>query len=259
YSIAASLLAAPDLRRALGTFTPYAVAAGVVVAGTGIVNAILELANPADLVETGYGLVLLAKSAAFVAMASLGLLHFLWRRRPRVPEAAVRRPLRVEAVVATVALVLATLLVGFPNPPREAGATADELTTTDPVLAELGDRDALSVADASGPFVVGLTILPPKPGSAEVRVQVLGVDPGDGLRNARVTGSSGSATVDVPLEGRVAWVASPAMPPSRRPVIGASRSRSTRTVVRSRSRRPFRYRRPTAHSPSAGRSPPRRA
>ena len=201
YAIAASLLAAPDLRRALGTFTPYAVAAGVVVAGTGIVNAILELANPADLVETGYGLVLLAKSAAFVAMASLGLLHFLWRRRPRVPEAVVRRPLRVEAVVATVALVLATLLVGFPNPPREAGATADELTTTDPVLAELGDRDALSVADASGPFVVGLTILPPKPGSAEIRVQVLGVDPGDGLRNARVTGSSGSATVDVPLEG----------------------------------------------------------
>ena len=201
YAIAASLLAAPDVRRALGTFTPYAVMAGVIVAGTGIVNAILELADPADLVETGYGLVIVAKSAAFVAMASFGLLHFIWRRRPRVPVATVRLPLRAEATAATVALVFATLLVSFPNPPREAETSAAELTTTDPVLAELGSRDALSIGDASGPFVVGLTILPPKPGPSEIRVQVLGVDPGDGLRNARLRGSSRSATIDVALGG----------------------------------------------------------
>ncbi|MCI0344896.1 MAG: copper resistance protein CopC/CopD [Chloroflexi bacterium] len=201
YAIAASLVAAPDLRRALGAFTPYAVAAGALVAGTGVVNAILELADPADLVETGYGQMIVAKSAAFVAMAGFGLLHFLWRRRPRVPDSTVRLPLRVEATAALTALVLATLLVSFPNPPREAEATAAELTTTDPLLAELGARDALSIADASGPFVVGLTILPPRPGTAEVRVQVLGVDPGDGLRNARLQGSSGPATIDVPLDG----------------------------------------------------------
>jgi putative copper export protein len=200
YAIATSLAAAPDLRRALGTFTPYAVAAGVVVAGTGIVNATLELADPADLVETGYGLALLAKVAAFVVMATFGLMHFVLRRRAWVSEGDVRAPLRVEAVAATVALVLATLLVGFPNPPREAEATAEELTTTDPVLAELGDREALSIAGASGPFVVGLTILPPRPGPAEVRVQVLGVDPGDGLRGARLTGSSASSSVDVQLD-----------------------------------------------------------
>src|SRR5439155_13438670 len=98
---------------------------------------------------------------AFVAMATFGLLHFLWRRRPRVPAAQVRLPLRAEFVAATTALVLATLLVGFPNPPREAEATASELTTTDPLLAALAGKDALSIADASGPFVVGLTILPP--------------------------------------------------------------------------------------------------
>ena len=201
YAIAASLFAAPDLRRALGTFTPYAVAAGAVVAGTGIVNAILELGDPADLVVTGYGLTLVAKSAAFLAMAGLGLTHFMLRRRVRIPAAIVRLPLRAEGIAATTALVLATLLVGFPNPPREAEATAASLTTSDPVIAELGNRDALSVADASGPFVVGLTILPPKPGLAEVRIQVLGVDAGDGLRNARFQGSSGSSTVDVPLDG----------------------------------------------------------
>ena len=199
WAIAASLAAARDLRRALGTFTPYAVAAGAVVAATGIVNAILELADPADLVETGYGLVLLAKTAAFLAMAGLGLTHFLWRRRPKIPEATVRLPLRSEAVAATLALVLATLLVGFPNPPREAEATASELTGTDPVLAELGQREALSIADASGPFVVGLTILPPKPGQAEARVTVLGVDPGDGLRNARLAATSGGQRVESSL------------------------------------------------------------
>ena len=201
YAIAACLLAAPDLRRALGTFTPYAVGAGVAVAGTGVVNAILELDDPAALVETAYGLTLLAKSVAFVAMAGFGLVHFLWRRRVGVPESKVRLPLRAEIIAATTALVLATLLVGFPNPPREAEATAVSLTTTDPVLAELGSRDALSIADASGPFIVGLTILPPKPGSAEIRVQVLGVDAGDGLRNARFKATSGSSSLDVSLEG----------------------------------------------------------
>ena len=199
YAIAASLFAARDLRRALGTFTPYAVVGAVVVALSGLVNAILELADPADLVETGYGLVLLAKSAAFVTMAGFGLLHFVWRRRPAILESRLRLPLRSEAAAATLALVLATLLVSFPNPPREAEATASELTGADPVLADLANRDALSIADASGPFVVGLTILPPKPGQAEARVAVLGVEPGDGLRNARLTASSGNDPVESAL------------------------------------------------------------
>ena len=162
-------------------------------------NAILELADPADLVETGYGLALVAKSAAFITMAAFGTLHFLWRRRTSTPESSLRRPLRAEAIAATMALVLATLLVGFPNPPREAQATASSLTATDPVLAGLGSRDALSIADASGPFVVGLAILPPRPGPAEVRVDVIGVDPGDGLRNARLTASTGSTSLDLLL------------------------------------------------------------
>lgn len=199
YAIAASLLAAPDLRRALGRFTPYAVGAAVLTAATGLVNAVLELADPADLVQTAYGLVLVVKSIAFVLMASFGLLHFAWRRRPATAEPMPRSPLRAEAVAAVVALILATLLVGFPNPPREAEASAASLTTTDPVLAGLGGRDALSIADASGLFIVGLTVLSPRPGPAQIRVQVLGVDAGDGLRNARFTAGSGDASVTIAL------------------------------------------------------------
>lgn len=199
YAIGGSLLAAPNVRRALGAFTPYAVTAAALTAATGLVNAALELADPADLVETGYGLTVLAKVLAFVLMASFGLLHFTMRGRPASAERTLRGPVRGEATAATIALVLATLLVGFPNPPREAAASASELTTIDPVLAELGQRDALSVAGASGPFIVGLTVLPPQPGPAEIRVQVLGVEAGDGLRNARFTASSGATSVDVPL------------------------------------------------------------
>ncbi|MHB8400276.1 MAG: copper resistance CopC/CopD family protein, partial [Candidatus Limnocylindrales bacterium] len=123
YAIAVSLLAAPDLRRALGTFTPYAVVAAVLTAATGLLNAVLELTDPTDLIATAYGLVLVGKSLAFVLMVSFGLLHLIWRRRPATAESTLRRPVRAEATAATVALVLATLLVGFPNPPREVAAT----------------------------------------------------------------------------------------------------------------------------------------
>ena len=199
YAIVASLFAAPDLRRALGTFTPYAIVAAVLTAATGTLNAILELADPADLVQTAYGRVLVAKSIAFVLMASFGFVHFVWRRRPVTSEPILRGPVRVEMGAALVAIALATLLVGFPNPPREAEASAASLTTTDPVLAKLSWHDALSIADASGPFIVGLTILPPRPGPAEIRVQVVGVDAGDGLRNARFTSGSGGAPTTVTL------------------------------------------------------------
>jgi len=199
YAIAVSLLAAPDLRRALGTFTPYAVVAAVLTAATGLLNAVLELTDPTDLIATAYGLVIVGKSLAFVLMVSFGLLHFIWRRRPATAESTLRGPVRAEATAATVALVLATLLVGFPNPPREVAATTASLTATDPMLSELAARDALSIADASGPFIVALTILPPRPGPADIRVQVLGVEPGDGLRDAFFSASSGATSVLVPL------------------------------------------------------------
>ncbi len=199
YAITASPFAAPDLRRALGTFSPYAVGAAVLTAATGVVNAVLELTEPADLVQTAYGLVLVAKSVAFVAMASFGFVHFVWRRRPATSEPTLRGPVRAEAGAALIALMLATLLVGFPNPPRDAEVSAASLTTIDPVLAELGAHDALSIADASGPFIVGLTVLPPQPGPAEIRVQVLGVDAGDGLRTARFTAGSGDASATATL------------------------------------------------------------
>src|SRR5205807_10623089 len=45
---------------------------------------------------------------------------------------------------------------------------------------------ALSIAQASGPFVIGLSLSPPQPGRVRAQVTVVGVQPGDGLRDVHL-------------------------------------------------------------------------
>jgi copper transport protein len=182
---------------ALAGLSRWAVAAAGIVALTGIANAAIELNGPGELASSGYGQAVGAKAGAFLGMIVAGMVHYRRRHRPGKSSLAV--PLRVEAVGAALALAVATALVGFPNPPRQAEAS-ERTTGGDPVLSHLAGTDALSVADASGPFVIGLTVLPPRPGPVELRVQVLGIDPGDGLRQAHVRGSGPDGDVlDVDL------------------------------------------------------------
>ena len=190
--------AVPRTRQALAVLTPYAVAAAAATALSGLVNALFVLDSPADLFDTGYGEALLAKMAAFMVMVGMGLIHFTRRQRPTPSEAPLREPVRIELSVALLAIALATLLVGFPDPPHTE-AVADQLAGADPVLTQLATRPAVSVAGASGPFVVGLTILPPVPGPIELRVQVLGVEAGDALRDVQAQGQAGDAHFDVAL------------------------------------------------------------
>jgi putative copper export protein len=184
--------------RILAALSPWAVGAAAVVLATGIANAALELNGPAELASSGYGRAVAAKAGVFLAMAACGLVHHRRRRRP-ADTSSLANPLRAELIGAVVALMVATALVGFPNPPRQAEAS-ERAAAGDPVLSRLAGSDALSVADASGPFVVGLTVLPPRPGPVELRVQVVGMEPGDGLRQAHVHGSGPQGTaVDADL------------------------------------------------------------
>ena len=185
FAITACLLTSGSVRDALDAFTPFAVGAAVLVGITGSTNAVLELSQPRDLIKSGYGLAVVGKGVAFLSMAIFGYAHYWARLKPNPSPPELHQPLRLEAGAAVVALVVATLLVGFPNPPREAAA-AERLEAKDPALVGLRNREALSLADASGPFIVGLTVLPPRPGPTELRVQVLGVEAGDALRAARV-------------------------------------------------------------------------
>ena len=197
FAILASMLSPERLRTALSTFTPYAVGAALALGLTGIVNATLELSAPGDLVSTGYGRTLLLKTVAFAMIAGLGATHYLLRRVPTA-SGRLKLPLRAEAGAIAVAVALATVLVGFPNPPGEteaAGHAEDEDS-----LGTLVEGDAVSVAQGSGPFVVGLSLAPSRPGPVEVRVDVLGAEPGDALRKARLSGRSDSgSTMEVPL------------------------------------------------------------
>jgi hypothetical protein len=184
---------APRTAAALAAFTPAAVGAAVLVATTGLANAGLQLSAPGDLFSTGYGWALLDKGAVLLAMVVLGMVHLRARADGALVDTAVRFPLRLEAGAATIGLVVATVLVGFPNPPREVAA-AERREEPKRALARLADREALSVAEAWGPFVVGLSLLPPAPGPVEVRLHVLGVEAGDGLRDARLVGRLDATT-----------------------------------------------------------------
>lgn len=198
FAIVASVLSSERLRTALRTFTPYAVGAAVIVALTGLANASLQLNELGDVTSTAYGRVLMGKVGAFILMAALGLAHYLLRRIRSVGTGKLGTLVRSEAVAAAVALALATTLVGFPNPPALSDAAEESHDPT--TLSGFASGDALSVADASGPFVVGLTLVPPRPGPVSLRVDVLGAEAGDGLRDALVRARSASgSTLDVPL------------------------------------------------------------
>lgn len=177
---------------AIRAFSAYAIAAAGIVAVTGVVNAVLELHQLGDLTATAYGRVIMLKVAVLVLMGVLGSAHYLGRRRVAPDRRSVRDLVAGELGAGSVALVLAAVLVGFPNPPRQDAAA--EALRVPGSLRYIRAADVLSVADGSGPFVVALTVRPARPGPVDVRVQVIGVEPGDGLRDAtvRVNGPDGA-------------------------------------------------------------------
>lgn len=198
YALLAAALARAGALAALKAFTPAAVTAAALVGVTGVGNAVLNLAGPAQLLSTGYGRAVLGKVLLLVVMAVIGGLA--WRRRRlRAGAPAQHRAVRGELVAGATALVLATVMVGYPNTPREAEEVA-AVQTLPAGLDVLTDGEAVSVAAASGDLVVALSLLPARPGPVLVRVHVLGVEAGDGLRNARVEATSGEDRMTIQLE-----------------------------------------------------------
>ena len=185
-----------DVVRELSAVAPLAVAAAGTVAVTGVVAAAFEVDHVGALVDTPYGVAVLVKASVLVAMVLAGLVHRQLRHQPKAKSRRVRRPVAAEAMLAVGGLVVATVLTGFPTPPREEAA-AEAAARTDATLARLASGSALSLAAADGPFVVGLTLSPPEPGRVTVLVTVVGAEPGDGLRDAHLTGASDS---DPPIE-----------------------------------------------------------
>ena len=191
-----SLAARQPIATALRTFSPVAISAGVAVALTGTASAVLQLNTIDELSTTAYGRVLSVKVAVVLVMATAGLVHR--RARARTSNRGLRGPLAVEAVAAVAAIVLATTLVGFPDPPREATASA-AATDTQSRLASLVEEPAVTFADATGPYVVGVTLAPATPNHMTVLIRVLGAAPGDAVRDLSLQASSPKGTSQADL------------------------------------------------------------
>ena len=183
-AILVTLLARNQIRSSLPVLAPAAIRAAVVAGATGLISASFVLSDVGDITSTAYGRTLLTKSLAVAVMAAIGARHASKRDRNPSP-GRLRRLVRIELVAGAVALVL-TALASFASPPRE-GDVAAAYIKGDPLLETLAQRDAVSLAAASGAHVVGLTVLPPRPGRVELRVQVEGAAAGDAVGDATVT------------------------------------------------------------------------
>ncbi len=161
------------LRRAvmsgvLRRFGRVALPAFVIVAVSGLINALIELGRPDALWQSGYGRVLAVKMGLVGLIAMLSYAHAL-RLRPRLlaanphPDPKLERRhwrlLGGEPLVGAAVLAIAALLVAFPLPPRqlsgasEAVASAAALCKPSCPLPKAKPKQ-LAVADSAGSSIV---------------------------------------------------------------------------------------------------------
>jgi copper transport protein len=149
------------MRNVLERFGKVALPAFLVVATTGLANALIELGEPKALWNTSYGRVLAVKIGLVGLIAVASYLHAL-RLRPRLlasnphsPEGAERRHWRLlsaEPLLALAVVAVAATLVAFPLPPRQFRevAEAEPVAVCDPCPLPTPEPDELAVADQAG-------------------------------------------------------------------------------------------------------------
>jgi len=124
------------LTTVLPRFGRLALPAFLVVAATGLWNAVIQLGGVEELWQTAYGRVLAVKVALVAIIALASYLHaFRLRAKVLNPGPAVHEPspaarthhrlLGSEPILGVAVVAAAALLVAFPVPPREARETAE--------------------------------------------------------------------------------------------------------------------------------------
>jgi copper transport protein len=148
----------------LARFSPVALGGFAATVGFGAVRGLQELSDLSDLLRTPYGRVLGVKAILVAVMAHFSALF--WLRVVGSP--------RREAVLAGVVVALAAALAAYPLPPaRVAEASAGETAPPNPALPRAGD---LTLGDAAGEVLVGLTVRPGVPGPNDLLLYVLPLD-----------------------------------------------------------------------------------
>jgi putative copper export protein len=148
------------IRTVLQRFGKVALPAFLVVATTGLINALIELGEVSALWNSSYGRVLAVKIALVGLIAVASYVHAM-RLRPRLlsnpnPVDQIERRhwrlLSAEPLLAVAVVAVAATLVAFPLPPRQFGdvAGAEPVTLCDPCPLPAPKSDQLAVADQAG-------------------------------------------------------------------------------------------------------------
>lgn len=221
---AATPLRREIMRTVLSRFGTVAVPAFVVVALTGLTNALIQLGRPGALVDTSYGLVLSGKIALVGLIAAASYWHAV-RLRPRLLAANPHPPrrlerrhwrlLRAEPLLGLAVVAAAALLVAFPLPPRQL-AEASETEAAQPATSVCNPcpqrkprSDELGVAESAGSTLVAAWIRR-VPGGLEGEVRLFGLNSVPERRPARIAGarqrSCGEGCLRFRVDGRPATV-----------------------------------------------------
>jgi len=119
-----------ELGQTVWRFSLTALVAVAVIVTTGVVQSLDRLVLIEDLVETPYGIALLAKVVLLVGLLALGALNLLvWGprlRRGQRASAELRRGVIGESALFAGVLLAAAFLTAFPPPAQASGAAFDE-------------------------------------------------------------------------------------------------------------------------------------
>jgi len=154
---------APMLRR----FSNFAIVSVAVLAATGVTSAFAELSSLGQVWSTGYGRVLIVKTALLVPLVALGWLN-RYRLIPALSLDGLRRSVAVELTLFAV-LVAAVALLTDLRPGRDRVARAAVVAAKGPPPAPA--TNMWVQARESGPLGVALAVRPP-----DAEVFVLGPD-----------------------------------------------------------------------------------
>jgi copper transport protein len=197
----------PLLLNVVGRFSAVALAAVLALAAAGVVQAIVELERVSDLWATGFGRLLVAKSALLAVLVGLGwhnrgrLIPALARRvdagdPPGGPGFGLRRNLRTEVVLIAVVIGLSAVLVSYAPPGTGAS-----------------DGPASGRVDMDGQ-VLEYTVDPAAVGRNQMHLYLFDAATGeqfDGAREVTATASKGDGIGPIPVRLRRAgpghWVA----------------------------------------------------
>jgi copper transport protein len=214
----------------LRRFSKLAFASVFVLSATGVIRALSELRSVSQLWSTGYGRVLIVKTALLSLLVALGWLN-RYRLIPHLSLGALRRSVAAELLLF-VGLVAAVGLLTDLRPGRDRAASAAVVEAKGP--PPLPDRNMVLQAREAGDYAVALGVRPPR-----AQVFVLGQD-GNGVNgltvgiNRKKTRSCGAGCYEVAVSAKRAVRVTVAgsnlvfqVPRHRRPA-GAILTRATR-------------------------------